>query len=290
MYVRPDPTGGPDPPGSSDFVIQYINASFDGAGTASTITDHPPIESPSEKNCVSSYSAPNSPTWPTNTNKVNTSEDPPTNNNATLSPDDEVLLSTVFPHHSLMVKHFQEYATTNGFMFVDLPKQYFTTTEYSNYFPGASNQSLGSKTIKSTIQTRMGYLRCSPKSHGRTKGDHCCFNVPYYWDSSQTNFIPRPEGSNLSHNHQLLPQSTVVDGRTIVNMESSLSPEEFNSIKEQVACRVHIPQMRVNLEECFPDQSFSSSMLHRLKLRFMKDKYGADGHNLHDLFMKGNRI
>ena len=61
---------------------------------------------PQKKNCVSSYSAPNSPTWPTNTNKVNTSEDPPTNNNATLSPDDEVLLSTVFPHHSLMVKHF----------------------------------------------------------------------------------------------------------------------------------------------------------------------------------------
>ncbi len=69
-----------------------------------------------------------------------------------------------------------------------------------------------------------------------------------------------------------------------------MSPEEFNSIKEQVTCRVHIPQMRVNLEEYFPDRSFSSSMLHRMKLRFKKDKYGADGHNLHDLFMKGDRI
>ena len=146
MYVRPDPTGGPDPPGSSDFVFQYIDASFDGAGTASTITDYPPIESPSEKYCVSSSSATNSPTWPTNTtNKVNTSEDPPTNNNATLSPDDEVLLSTVFPHHSLIAKHFQEYATTNGFMIVDRAKQYFTTTEYSNYFPGECNHSFGSK-------------------------------------------------------------------------------------------------------------------------------------------------
>ena len=57
MYVRPDPTGGPDPPGSSDFVIQYINASFDSAGTASTITDHPPIESPSEKKlCIILFS------------------------------------------------------------------------------------------------------------------------------------------------------------------------------------------------------------------------------------------
>jgi hypothetical protein len=159
-----------------------VDASFD-AGTASTITHYPPIESPSEKYCVSSSSATNSPTWPTNTNKVNTSEDPPTNNNATLSPDDEVLLSTMFPHHSLMVKHFQEYATTTGFMFVDLPKQYFTTTEY----PGESNQSLGSKTIKSTTQTRRGYLHCSPKSPGHTKGDHCCFNVPYYWDSFEKN-------------------------------------------------------------------------------------------------------
>jgi hypothetical protein len=259
MYVRPDPTGRPDPPGSSDFVFQYIDASFDGAGTASTITDYPPIESPSEKYCVSSSSATNSPTWPTNTtNKVNTSEDPPTNNNATLSPDDEVLLSTVFPHHSLIVKHFQEYATTNGFMIVDRAKQYFTTTEYSNYFPEECNHSFGSQTIKSTTQTRRGYFRCSPKSHGRIKGDHCCFNVPYYWDSSHKKIICCPVGSNLSHNHQLLPQSTVVDGRTIVHLERSLSPEEFNSIKEQVTCRVHIPQMRVNLEEYFPDRSFSS--------------------------------
>ena len=82
----------------------------------------------------------------------------------------------------------------------------------------------------------------------------------------------------------------MVDGRTIVNMEISLSPDEFNSIKEQVLCRVHIPQMRVNLEECFPDRSFSSSMLHRMKLRFIEEKYGVDGHNLHDLFMKGDRI
>ena len=153
------------------------------------------------------------------------------------------------PQHSLMVNHFQEYATTKGFLLLDYPKQYFTTTEYSNYFPGESNQSLGSNTIKSTNQTRRGYMRCSSKSHGRTKGDHCCFNVPYYWNPSKQNFMFRPGGSNLSHNHQLVPQSTVVDGRTIVNMESSLSPEEFNSIKEQSRCRVNIPLMHVNLEE-----------------------------------------
>jgi hypothetical protein len=179
-----------------------------------------------------------------------------------------------------MVKHFQEYALTKGFLLAEHTKQSFTTTEFYNLFPGDSSQSLGSNTIKSMVKAGRGYLRCSPKSHGRTKGDHCCFHVPYYWNASINNFVFCPGGSNLFHNHQLLPQSTMVDGRTIVNMESSLSPEEFNSIKEQSRCRVNIPQMRVSLEEYFPDRSFSSSMLHRMRLRFLKEKYGADGHNL----------
>ena len=85
-----------------------------------------------------------------------------------------------------------------------------------------------------------------------------------------------------------MPQSTVIDGRTIVNLESSLTPEEFNCIKEQSQCRVNISMMRVNQEEYFPDRSFSSSMLHRMRFRFLKEKYGADRHNLQDLFMKGD--
>jgi hypothetical protein len=45
--------------------------------------------------------------------------------------------------------------------------------------------------------------------------------------------------------------------------------------------------MRVNLEEYFPDCSFSSAMLYRKRDKFLKEKYGLDGHNLQDLFMKG---
>ncbi len=82
----------------------------------------------------------------------------------------------------------------------------------------------------------------------------------------------------------------MIDGRTIVNLESSLTPEEFNSIKEQSQCRVNIPMMCVNLEEYFPDRSFSSSMLHHMRFWFPKEKYGADGHNLQDLFVEGDRI
>ncbi len=112
-----------------------------------SLTDPPPIQYPLEKHHVSCSSAPNSPTWTTNNYKQNTnndndatalltSDDPPTNNNATLSLDNEVLLSTVFPQHSLMVKHFQEYATTNGVLLAEHTKQSFTTKEFANFFPG----------------------------------------------------------------------------------------------------------------------------------------------------------
>jgi ligand-binding sensor domain-containing protein len=67
-----------------------------------------------------------------------------------------------------MVKHFQEYALTNGFLLAEHTKQFFTTTELSNFFPDASSQSLSSNSTKSMAQARRGYLRCSPKSHGRT--------------------------------------------------------------------------------------------------------------------------
>ncbi len=181
---------------------------------------------------------------------LRTSSDPPTNSNATLSPDNVMLLSTVFPQHCLMMKHVLEYATMKGFLHSEHTKQSFTTTEFSNLFPGES-------TFSTTSLSRCGYLRCSPKSHGRTKGAQCCFLLPYFWCTSENNFTFPSEGSNLSHNHRLLSQLTVIDGRAIVNLESSLHPEEFTSIKEQSGCRVHIPQMRINLEEYFPGRSFS---------------------------------
>jgi hypothetical protein len=48
--------------------------------------------------------------------------------------------------------------------------------------------------------------------------------------------------------------------------------------------------MHVNLEEFFPHCSFSATMLYRMRDKFLKESYGADGHNLPDLFMKGERI
>ncbi len=46
----------------------------------------------------------------------------------------------------------------------------------------------------------------------------------------------------------------------------------------------------MNLEEYFPDHSFASSMLYQMRERFLKDKYGANGHSLPDLFMNRDSI
>jgi hypothetical protein len=94
----------------------------------------------------------------------------------------------------------------------------------------------------------------------------------------------------ISHNHQLLPQLTFVDGCVIVNFEQSLTHKEFLSIREQSLCRIQVPQMPVNLEEYFPHRSFSAKMLYRMRNKFFDEKYGTDGHNLPDLFVKGERI
>ncbi len=113
---------------------------------------------------------------------LRTSSYPPTNNNATLSPDDDMLLSTVFPQHFLMMKHVLDYAIMKSFLHTEHTKQSLTTTEFSNLFPGES-------TFSTTSLARHGYLRCSPKSHGRTKGTQCCFLFPYFWCTSENNFI-----------------------------------------------------------------------------------------------------
>jgi hypothetical protein len=76
----------------------------------------------------------------------------------------------------------------------------------------------------------------------------------------------------------------------IVSLEHHLTPEEFVSIKEQSRCRVGVPQMHVNQEDSFLDCTFSAPMLYQMQDQFLKEKYGNDLHNLHGLFMKGDKI
>jgi hypothetical protein len=142
----------------------------------------------------------------------------------------------VFLQHSLMVTHFQEYATRKGFLHAEHTKQSFTTEKFSYFFSGESNHLLGSNTIQTTTQSRRCYFCCSPKISWPYQGCRMLLFVPYFWNASQRNFMICSKGSNLSHNHQLCSQLTVIDGQAIVNLESSLTPEDFSTIKERSQC------------------------------------------------------
>ena len=169
---------------------------------------------------------------------------------------DEDLLSAVsFPYHSFMVKYINEYASTKGLLPLHKCKYYFNCKATIELFSGdESYHSLKSNQSQDNRYPQSGFFSCSVKSQGRIKGSKCYFHINYHWDSLKKSFVFSHRSSNLSHNHQLFPQFTVVDGCVIVSMECSLTHEEFLSIKEQSHCRVHVPQMRVNLEEKFPPQ------------------------------------
>jgi hypothetical protein len=66
---------------------------------------------------------------------------------------------------------------------------------------------------------------------------------------SKRSFAFSCKASSLSCNHPLSSQLTVVGGKSIVSLENFLSPEEFQSIKEESLSCVQVPQIDVNLEE-----------------------------------------
>ncbi len=187
-----------------------------------------------------------------------------------------------------LVKH---YAAVKSFIPLHPVKAFFEPHISTNFFPGESNHSLEPTDKKTTKLPRIGFFERSSKFPGRVKDVTHCFWVYYKFDTTKQTFMLTKEYSNLSHNHELPLQSmTVVDGITIVNLEYHLTPEEFVSIKEQSRCRVGVPQISVNLEDSFPDCTFSAPMLYQIQDKFLKEKYGNDTHNLHGLFMKGDKI
>ena len=299
MYnIHSDVARKPDPPGDEDFVHRYVDSHFDTTGSMSTMTDPPPSVSQLDKHC-SSFSIPKNISTLSTINEEGcsldvSSNDPPMmdkNDIDTLRLDDVLLSTMSFPYHSFMVKYIREYATSQGFLHLHKCKNHFTSEAALSLFPGdISFCSLESNPSQDKKYPRSGFFSCSTKSQGRTKGINCSFHLNYMWDSSNKSFKFSHQSSNISHNHQLLPQLTCVDGCVIVNFEQSLTHDEFLSIREQSRCRVQVPQMRVNLEEYFPHRSFSATMLYRMRDKFFTEKYGADGHNLPDLFMKGERI
>jgi hypothetical protein len=207
---------------------------------------------------------------------------------ADLDHKDANLLSTSFPHQALLLNHIQQYSYSRGFMTSHHAKDHFTAGQYKKYFPG---QFYPAMVNPNSRPVRRGIFYCSPKSNGVKKNEPCCFHATYLWCKKTNSFVFSRRASNLSHNHPLSSVLTVVDGRAVVYLESALTAEEYQTIKEQFLSRVHVPQMRVNLVELFPSRSFSPAMLYRrMRDKILKAKYGADSHNLTNLFVKAETI
>ena len=249
----------PDPPGADYFEVSRVKSHFKSDCSVSTMTDPPPSESHLANGSKCSQFTKNEVGRShVGCSPADTSNDPPMTAEASL-----IYIS--FPYHSFMAKYIKEYASTKGFLPLHKCKYYFNGKATTELFPGdESYHSLESNPSQDNRYPRSGIFSCSCKSQGRIKGIECSFRINYHWDPLKKSFVFSYRSSNLSHNHQLFPQFTVVDGCVIVSMENSLTHEEFLSIKEQSHCRVHVPQMRVNLEEKFPHRSFSAKMLHRM--------------------------
>ncbi len=91
----------PDPPGDEVFVVWHFDAHHDCAGLMSTMTDPPPSESPSDKQCASLLVATRNGAWSYNNDKDNivdlSSNDWLIKDNHLSSPHDESLMSMTFP-------------------------------------------------------------------------------------------------------------------------------------------------------------------------------------------------
>jgi hypothetical protein len=200
----------PDPPGGEAFVVRHFNTYLDCAGSMSTMTmtDPPPSESPSDKQCVSfsvakKYGARNCNNSDEDSTADFCSNDQLPRDSDTLSSDDELLKSMAFPQHSFMAKYIYEYATMKGFLPVDEHKEYFTSEEFSESFTIKSHDhSLESNTNQNKKHSRRGYYCCSSKSHGRIKGTECCFCLSYFG-------VPGTVFSCLAPKDQTFP--TIID-------------------------------------------------------------------------------
>ena len=195
--------------------------------------------------------------------------------------ESNTILDTVFDTYNHLKQFYSDYAEETGFIPADLRKAYFDDPEeYERLF----KEPMQGKT------SRRGIIACSKKSHGRSRGSgECCFKMCYLFDNKRKVFTLQDQ-SILAHNHPLRPQMVFMDGKFRVVYESFLTPEEACFIKAQSLGRIFPPQMSVNLEEKFPGRSFSPRLLDRLRNKHIVAKYGPDGHNLTDLFEKGEII
>jgi hypothetical protein len=171
--INDDMAHKPDLPGDEDFVVCYIDSHFNNAGKMSTMTNPPLRLSPLDKRCVSFSVITTSCTGTKNNEEGCSSDvssnDPPMMDNDTLSPDDALLLTMSFPHHSFMVKYIHEYATAKGFLPLHKCKNYFHGDAITTFLPGdgscssESNPSQDMKYPKSVFFVILANLKAASR-------------------------------------------------------------------------------------------------------------------------------
>ena len=181
------------------------------------------------------------------------------------------------PHLDMYI---HSYAKLTGFIILDDRKDHFSKEAHKK-----AGFSLPFKKIP-----RRGYFKCSTRSVNRCRDFLCPFKVNYEWDLMKNEFCINSEGTVLSHNHDLMSQMLTMDGKVLVNYADFLSFEEAEFIKEMATIRTDISMMGINLEERFHRRYFDRKLLENLKRKHVSAKFGLEGHNLQDLFQKGELI
>jgi hypothetical protein len=237
-------------------------------------------------------------------NSSNRTEDPPGYQSSTIGVAGEwngVNITTMkFSRHSELTSFFSKYASTMGFIIVDRQKGFFKEQDLDKYFPTNEEEVLATTTTTpttaptTTTANKMpyrGYFYCSPKSYNSKYSpcQSCPFKACYLWCGNEHKFIIRSQ-SNFQHNHHLRSALMVLDGVEHVNYEHFLTYEETTMIRDQSIARVSMPQLKINLEEMFPHRTYDKPLLYRMRKKFFDAKYGSDGHNIQDLFVKGDMI
>ena len=191
----------------------------------------------------------------------------------------DINTSLTFHTKKQLDNYIKVYSTEAGFIVRDDRKAYFSETAYKQHFDTPFER-----------VARRGYYRCSPRSKHRCHGMECPFQVGYCFDERISMFALSPGSTTLSHNHQLSYQMTTMDGREQVVFKDFLTHDEAQYIKELSLTKTDIPTMSVHLEDRFQGRCFTHDLLHRLKKQHLAAKFGPGGHDLTDLFKKGELI
>eukprot|EP00562_Extubocellulus_spinifer_P022402 CAMPEP_0178627042 /NCGR_PEP_ID=MMETSP0698-20121128/8709_1 /TAXON_ID=265572 /ORGANISM="Extubocellulus spinifer, Strain CCMP396" /LENGTH=474 /DNA_ID=CAMNT_0020266263 /DNA_START=92 /DNA_END=1512 /DNA_ORIENTATION=+ len=163
----------------------------------------------------------------------------------------------------------QQYASSAGFKL--RKSNHFLTEDESRTVFGSERR-----------VERRGYWQCTEKD--------CPFHVAYTCFKKDRLYRFKDEKFCLDHNHELNTSLLQHDGYTLVNSERDLTPKEVTAIEDVAPAGMGMQKLKDYLERHFPDRKFTSTLLHRVKKKALKHRYGDDQHQLNQLMVDGFKM